>query len=361
MEPWTRIVNTTINDHLKDTEDNIFRNHKLLAMIKAGSRLMYNCSGRKFDWRVRYKRASVTGYADTDTMSFARINRWTVAELDYRGYNATDSYTKFEELANKAPAAIVPFIAEIAENLMDDLEEEFHLQFYVDGNATGNSKKMHGIESFMGVNGGMANGYVAVADDSYAGLNTDLADKGGSWSQTGANSNWPMGSGDSHYDYWTPLIVDYTDTAWTPTTKTWVNTCVEALRFGISKSKMRRNAKGGTDVILMDDELFRQFKDVYEPTQRIQVVQGKKNGLISLGFGDVIVFDGVELTSEYGVPANVAYGWSMQNLQLRSMQGKLFAADNDYNLADKSKRFSVDFFGNLRFNPRAFTKYAAVT
>jgi hypothetical protein len=40
-------------------------------------------------------------------------------------------------------------------------------------------------------------------------------------------------------------------------------------------------------------------------------------------------------------------------MELRSMQGQLFVPEGpDYDVASKSWRFSIDFFGNLVFNPR---------
>lgn len=363
MEAWTRVIATTINKHIRDVEKNMFRRWKWLAAIQSGGRMSFNNRGKKFDWPVEYRRAAVTGYADTDTMSFSRVNRWTTAELDYRGYNVTDSLTKFEELANQSVEAIVKWVSGMVSRLTSDMEEAFNGELFKDGNAAANLKGIHGIESFMGTSGTQAAGYVATPSDTYAGLSTVLGNKGGSWSENGSSQvEWPSGYGDSHYDYWTPIIVDYTDTAWAATTKTWANTCIEALRYGIMKSGLRKNAKGKTDFVLLENELYRLFKEAYEPTQRINVMPGKQGGLISLGFADVTNFEGTEVTDQYGVTANVGYGISLENEELLSMQGTLFDAQGpDLDISSKSKRFSVDFFGNMKFNPRAHTKYINAT
>jgi hypothetical protein len=99
-------------------------------------------------------------------------------------------------------------------NLMADIEEAFGDELYVDGNASGNEGRIHGFESWLGNSGAATNGYVATPSDTYAGLSTTLGNYGGTWSTPPRNTNWPDGKGDPEYDFWSPLLVDYTDTAW---------------------------------------------------------------------------------------------------------------------------------------------------
>jgi hypothetical protein len=47
------------------------------------------------------------GYADMERLTFARKNRWLTAQLDMRGYAATDWINKRERLQNKPAEAIV--------------------------------------------------------------------------------------------------------------------------------------------------------------------------------------------------------------------------------------------------------------
>ncbi len=360
MEHWSRIVNTTIREYSREEEVNILRNRKVLAMFRERGRISFNHAGEKMDWKVRYKRAPMTGYADSDVLSFSRRDRWKTAYLDWRGYASTDSMTKVERLVNKNTEAIVNVYSGVAKHLMEDMEENFGDECYIDGNATGNSKRVHGIESFMGDTGtGAAAGFIVPPSDTYANLSTILGNEGGSWSVNGsAQVEWPTGTGDAQYDYWSPLIVDYTDTAWSPTTKTWQNTCKEALRYGIVKGRRNRNRKGGLDVITLNDELYRQFLNKCEDQERLNVQRGDKQGLYALGFTDVINFEGVDITSEYGMPSSLGYGWSFENSELCSLQPQLFVPEGpDFDIATQSWRFSLDFFGNFKFNPRAFTKW----
>jgi len=348
-------VNTTISNYIKGEEVNILRNRKLTAMLKSRGRITMNWSGNDMNWKVRYRRAPMTGYADTDTLTFQRRDRWKTANLGWRGYSATDAMTKGERLKNRGVQAIINVYSQIAQSLMEDMEESFSDEFYINGNATGNSKRMHGIESFM-AGTAQAGNYVALPNATFANLNTNLGSYGGNWTGT-----WPTGTGDASYDFWSPLLVDYTNTAWTATTKTWPNTCVEALRFAIIKSLKNKTLKGKLDVFFLNDELYRQFLSLLDSKQRILIQSNESNStLIKLGFTDVQNFDGVDITYEYGTPANVGYGINVDQMEVRSMQPQLFVPDGpDYDIASKSWRFSIDFFGNTVWNPRYQVKLNA--
>lgn len=375
MADWSRVVNTTIHKYIREVEVNILRNRKLLALMKSRGRITFNNSGDLADWKVRFKRAPMQGYADSDTLTFARRDRWRTAQIDWRGYAATDSMTKLERLKNKNTEAIVKVYSEIASNLMDDMDDQFGDEMYIDGNATGNGKRIHGTESWFSTSGASTKQPIGLPNDTYAGLLTTLGNYGGNWSTTGSTTtatDWPTGTGDSHYDFWSPLIVDYTSavatstsagtTGWAATTKTWPNTCREALRYGIIKGRKNKSKKGMLDLILLNDELFRLFEEKIEGNERIVVQRGDKQGMYALGFTDTINYEGVDVGYEYGVPTNVGYGWSMDNLELASLQGQMFVPEGpDMDIASQSYRFSIDFFGNMRVNPRYFVKFVNVS
>lgn len=353
MSDWSRIVNTTIANYIKGEEVNILRNRKLTAMLKSKGRITFNWGGEHMDWKVRYRRAPMQGYADTDTLSFPRRDRWKTASLTWRGYAITDSMTKGEKLKNKSVQAIINIYDQIAKSILEDMEESFGDELYINGSAAGNAKRIHGLESFLGATQQSGN-YVGLPSSTFAGLNCTLGNYGGNWTGT-----WPTGVGDAHYDFWSPLVVDYTNTAWTAATKTWANTCIEAMRFGILKSLKNKTKKGMLDVIFLNDELYRLFLAQLDSKQRILIQSNADNStLIKLGFTDVQNFDGVDVTYEYGTPVNVGYGLNVDQMELRSMQGQMFVPEGpDYDISGKSWRFSVDFFGNCVWNPRYFLKF----
>jgi hypothetical protein len=363
MAEWSRVVNTTISDFVKGEETNILRNRKMLALMQQKGQISYNHGGVSITKRVRYKRAPMIGYADGDTLTFSRRDRWKTSELEWRGYSVTDAMTKKERLMNKSKEQIIDIYSDVARALMDDIDDQFGEEFYIDGNATGNTKRIHGAESYFGQSGAAAAGYIGTPSDTYANLRTDLGYYGGSWATNGSSQvTWPTGTGDAHYDFWSPTIVDYTDTLWTAGTKTWPNTCTEALRYGLIKSKKNKTKKGMLDYITLEDELYRQYIATLDSKQTIYVNQNQPTGLVSLGFKDVTNFDGVEMTYEYGMPSGVGYGFNLDQAMLMSLQGKLFVVEGpDYDIQTKSWRTSVDFFGNMWWNPRYQVKWMPIT
>lgn len=362
------VLATTIKRFVKGAEDDVMRNQKILAMLKSKSNVNYNMDGNSLEWRVKYRRQAMQGMADGDTLTFSQQNKWKVADLDWRGYAATDSETKKQKLMNKGASAMIERYSNMTKELLDDIESNFALEFYVNGNAAGNEKKIHGIESFMGTTGSAVSGSVAMAPTgTYAGLNTDLGNSGGVWT-AGSGHGWPVGTGSAEYDFYSPLILDYTSTlatasgGWTSATATWAARAPEVVRYGIIHSGKNTSLKGQLDMILMDRELYRLFLENQTTKERIVVSSGaKKGGLVSLGFGDTFNYDGVDITQEYGIPGGTAYGWNMNQIDLNSLQGTLFDVTGPIiDIAGMTDRFAIDFYGNLRFaSPRYFLKIAA--
>lgn len=353
MPEWSRVVNTTIAEYVRQEEVNILRNRKLLALLKERGRISFNHAGTLVDRKVRYKRAPMVGYADGDTLTFSRRDRWKTTQLDWRGYSVTDAMTKKERLMNKGTEAIINIYSDVAKALMDDIDDQFGDEVYIDGNATGNSKRIHGVESFFGAGAAVTNGYVLGPSDSYAGLNTDLGYYGGSWSTVSSNVDWPSGTGDAHYDFFSPLIVSYTNASFTASSDTWANNAVEALRFGIIKSKKNKTKKGQIDLVILNDELYRLFLGAYDSRQNLFVNRNEKGGMYALGFTDVTNFDGVDVTYEYGIPSGVGYGFNVDYIELMSLQPQLFVTTGpDFYLPTQSYQTMVDFYGNMWFNPR---------
>lgn len=355
MAEWSRSVNTTLQKYVKGSTDNIMRNRKFLGMLQMKAMVKYKVSGLLLNWKVRYKRAPVSGYADGDTISFPRTDRWKEAKLEWRGYNVPDMMTKREMLMNQGPEQIINVYSELGKSLVDDLEENFGDEVYIDGNASGNSKRIHGAESFYGVSGLSTITPVGLPSDTYAGLRTDLGYYSGNWSKGAGNlSEWPAGKGDPNYDFWAPLVIDYNSAKFVgdSSAHTWKSQCKTALRYLVVKSRKNKTRKGMMDLVMLNDDLWRVFADAWDGSQRI-LRDTSTVGITKLGFTDVINFEGVDVTSEYGLPVGIGYGFNFDQIELNSQQSELFVVDGpDWDIATKSWRTTVDFLGNMKWNPR---------
>jgi hypothetical protein len=355
---WARLVSTTTSNFMKGAEPLYMRKRKLPALMQSKGRIKLNSYGTKLEWKLEYKEAPLQGYADGDTLTFARRDKYLPAELGWRSYVMTDMMSQMERLQNKGPAAIVNVYSEIIPGLTKNFMNALGSQLYVDGNATGNSRKIHGIESFLGEHAtlfNLGNGF-AKPSDFYANLHTDPQYYGGQWTGT-----WPQGQGEAHYDCTSPILVNYTDAtagAYEATTKTWRNTCVQALRKGITKSQKSASQDGKLDLIFLQDELFEEFKNSQQGNQQMQFQWGDKVGLYSLGFTDVLNFDGVDVTTEFDLPASTGYGFNTEQMEMNCLNGRLIEPDGPtWDPVTRSWLFSLSFFGNCKFTPKFFVKW----
>lgn len=351
-------ANVTINRYIREETKAIMRKRVLLAMLQSKGRVTLNMSGKLVDWKVKYKRSPMSPFTDGDSIVFTRQDKHKTAQLPMRSYIVSQSMNKSDKLMNAGKEAIIKKYSSMVKECLDDIRDQFSEQLIqVDGNAAGNTDRIHGLESVFSATNN-ASALVGTNNDTYAGLSTTRQNYGGSWTGT-----WPDGYGDSQFDFWSPLVVNYNSTlaaasgGWSPTTKTWSNTCVEALRFAIINTQ--RNSDD-LDLFLLEKNLYRQFLDKADDSERLVVNRNQDVGMTKLGFRGVNV-DGVDIYWEVGVPTGVGYGLCLDEIELMSWQNQLFASNSDFNLETVSDRVAIDFYGNLKMtSPRTLCKLAAL-
>jgi len=375
-----RAINTTIAKYFKTVEEAVLRKRVVLAMLMSKGNIHMGASGLKMNWKIRFRRTSSQPLLGGQTLTFVPRDQWRTAELGWRGFASTNSIEEFELEMNKGKEAIVNVWSNAAKLLASDIEQNFADQLYTDGEASGRESDLHGFESIFGTNGVSTKRPIGINDDSYAGVATDLASEGGSWSTTGTNTSytdWPDGRGDYHYDFFTPLVVNYSSTistsagagniGWSASTKTWLNTCIEALRFGILGCSKNDGPDAKMDLIILEQAMMRDLKNKLQAEEQITVTKNTGPGSpYALGFTDTINVDGVDCMWEYGVPANVGYGLPLGLIELHSLKPKLFNPGGpDFRPEDQSWRIWTKFMGNLKFGNekggvRNFLKFAAL-
>ena len=354
-----RVAVSTLNLHLRQKIEPIYRKRILLAGLRSHGRIKFNASGKAFDWRMRFRRRTLTpGDGDMQTIVFAALNTDRDASLPWRNYYLTEYTTKYERLVSEGPpeTRFYRIVQRVADQLAGDAEESFADQLYVDGNAAGSTKRLHGFESWSSVSAALSNGYVGAPNDYYAGTYTNLGYYGGSWSPPASN-NWPLGTGPVEYNFASPLVLDYTNTKWAGTTNTWVANWRKCLRFADTYLQTLQNVR--PDIFLLSPELYRTAKDTLNDKETLDINQ--TSDLVKLGF-KVVNWEGIDLAFEYGVPNNTGYGIVWDKLALHSLQGQLFEKDDDMDITTQTKRICIDFYGNLMIeSPAFFVKFAAIS
>lgn len=364
---WARSIGTTLTLHLKEEEQTTFRKFKVFAALQANGNVAMNQGGRGFDWQVRYRNVPVSSYTGESPRVFARHALWQRANLPYRGYTVTDQISKREMLENRGQAQLIDVAGKMANRLRESIEEHLSKEVFVDGNAAGNENRWHGLESMFSVNGtvNVSTGAQRAANaadpfgfpnDEYAGLKCGLGQYAGS--QTGSGS-WPAAAADPEYDFWAPLVCNYTSTFFGGATATWKDQCIEAIRTATNHAKRNDTKENQIDMILLDRALYIQFLNRLDSRER--AIVSKTNGLKSYGF-DTVEIDGIEVASDYGCPSGVGYALSIGNMEMKVMTGQLLEAEGPYyNEELSSYRYAVSVLANIKMkSPRNFVKFAAL-
>lgn len=361
---WARSIATTIVNHLREEEIASLRKYKFFAALEGAGQIRTNMSGRGFDWEIQYRNHTPSGNNGETPRNFARENLWKRAELEYRGAQVTDAIYKKEMLENRSAQALVNVASKMATRLQTSMEQYLAKEWTLDGYASGNELRMHGIESFMaatqtinsattGASGRTENAAdpFYYPNDSYAGLSTVLGAYGGSASAT---TFWPNGSADAEFDFFSPVIVNADSSYFGAST--WKDNCTKAVREAIHQTRRNDTKQDQVDMLLLDRRLFIDFLNSLDAKER--VIVSRQNGLRSYGFTDVFEFDGVEVGSEISVPAGVGYGLAVGNIELLCMESQLMVSEGPfYDELTQQYRYCVSTLGNLKFkSPRNFFK-----
>ena len=364
---WARSIGTTLTLHLKEEEQTTFRRYKVFAALQANGNVAMNQGGRGFDWQVRYRNVPVSTYTGESPRVFARHALWQRANLPYRGYSVQDQITKREMLENRGQAQLIDVAGKMSNRLRESMEQHLSREVFIDGEASGNENRWHGLESMFGINGtvNVSTGAQRTANaadpfgfpaDTYAGLNTGLGQYAGSQLATGS---WPQVPVDAEYDFWSPLVCNYTSTFFGGQNPTWQLQCIEAIRTAVNHAKRNDTKENQIDMILLDRSLYIQFLNRLDARERAIVT--KTNGLKSYGF-DAVEIDGIEVASDYGCPPGVGYALSIGNMEMKVMTGQLLEAEGPfYNEELSAYRYSVSCLANIKMkSPRNFVKFAAL-
>lgn len=363
---WARSFATTMGDHMRDTEEAMMRAYPFMRSMMEQSRILYNQAGRGLDWRVQYKLHPMEGNTGETARTFDRKNLWVTAQLDWRGYQATDAISERElQEAKDNKNALIKVIDGFNDRLETSIKQGLAQQAYVDGNATGNEKFWHGLESFFGatqtVNSSTgaarsanAADFVGYPNDTYAQLSTVLANKGGSQY---SGSVWPNGNADPEYDFWSPLLVNYTCSGFGGGTDTWAAQGDEAMRFGIVHSQ-RNDLGNPVNEVWLARNLYYDFLNLIDGKE--QIITNGDTGKKGLGFGNKVMFDGVSVTWDTAIANNVGYGLNFANITLCCMYDSIVTVSKDDVFYDPYTQYinaAAKTLSNLKFkSPRNFFK-----
>lgn len=351
MTTSLRVLHATREHWTKELSNQTFETHALLKMIKEGGNLKFIPGGTKTTWSVKFKELDLNGVSDMEALAFARTTVTKKPELEWKGYKMTEAISEQEFAENgKGDTQIIDLFKSKTKEMEQDANSKLCREFYIDGNATGNEKRMSGIETFMSnvVSGSgqlVADQFATTLDDTYAGLATAKGTYGP--------------SGERAYDFWSPTVVNATTTGETFATK-----AVEQLRRLISETRRTGHKDHRLNMIVANRANYRAIQDLMDAGDRRLL---GPNSVAKFGFDDVLNFDGVDLVLDPDVPTTDGLGQTIRcygfntkqmELQILTLNGKkmLWNASGDTFREDNMAfRFWIGFYGQIKHeSPRHF-------
>ncbi len=360
------VITTTISKYAKGAEDATIRQRKLTSYIKKRGNIKYGQSGTSLTWQVEYSQPQMRQMGDAGEITFAEHNAFKQATLDWRGYVITDQMTEKQKEINKGPEALINLFGTKTQRMIKKFNDGLNAEFYVDGNATGNENRLHGFGSCTGAANTAAGNLIATPNDTYAGLVTNLANYGGTWSanRTTAESprypnatlakDWPWGSGTSEYDFWAPKLVNASSTAWGTGGSTYFkDNCEQIIRR--TNLWLLSTGNGGSPAFFFGPDWYGDIMTYYSAKQRIMVPHKETE---DLGFaGESINIDGTGIVFDFDCPAQCGYGLKLDDIELHSLYSGLFNVRGpEFDIQTNSYLTRLGFFGNLKFNPKNVAK-----
>jgi hypothetical protein len=356
-----RVIATTISEYTKKVIENTMAKYIFLAMLRKKGRIRKVRGGTDIKKVVKHKRAALSSITDLPSISFTPINRHQPIELPARGYKMVDAVTLWQKYMNAGPAAIINATTNLMTELLDDFEFKLGGKFYVDGYAQSPGVDWHGVESLGGVSvSAHADTRILAPSDTYAGYSTAFGTKG-----TWPTGTFPDGDGSTGYHFFSPLMPSYKDSGYGGTTDDFKGTCLRVFRQAGIWQELRGHK---IDTWLGTGNAFGVVANVVEAKEQIRTERSKSNSLlINLGFGNIINFEGTDITYERGVPGTDGtrtvpfYGFTWDQIELFHWGPQLFMSMSDFSIESLADRHLVWTMSNLYFNPQSVVKVAHTT
>jgi len=360
------VIKATAAKYFAGASDLTIRKRLMLSLLAKYGRIIYDENGVTNTWLIQHDEPPVTAHGAGGEISFDEHDLFTSLTTDWRGYIVTDKMHEKDRLMNKGEVAIVDRYRRIIPQLRQSLDNKFHGEFYIDGDAANNDNRIHGMETFLASGTTVAADLVAKPDDKYGGQDTDVGALGGTWSTDLATASrpnasiatdWPHGAGSSAYDALSPTLLNTSSTSWGTGSTSWEDNCARVLRQGVHWLTKNGGSDGKPTSCFLASNFFVDFQNYQEAKMRITVQHSEAE---DLGFSDVLKFDGLMIKSEFDVPAGNGYIINAQQMELASLAPVMFFTKGpEFDMRTMNYLFYAGFFGNVRYQPKFFGKLKA--
>jgi hypothetical protein len=354
-----------------DASDETGRKLAIVGLMERYGRLMHNVDVSYANkWRIRFALPQGRPYPREGGFNFANDPQWKEAVIGVRGFVVDQSVTYMDYVENgagKNDGQTIGLLSDRSEALVAAARHHFNHDFKIDGNAAANADLFHGIESCLAAGTVAAADRVALPDDTYAGLDTDLAAYGGSgqWSadmsvkpNATAATDWPFGSGPVSYDFNSPLLVNTTSTTWASGTS-FVDNAEEVLRFMFdaqnNRCQLDKEMTPAPLFGLLGADMLREAKEYFSSKQ---VILQEWKEARDFGLAATLEFEGNMLTSDFHIGSTSGYCINPAAIEFFTHMPKLWDVEGPtWKFEIQKFLFLLRSLGNYRLRPRHLGKW----
>jgi len=314
-------------------------------------------------WPIKIRDHDLQGHVDGQAKTFTRLRRTRNANLEWRGYEATEAITLLEKLQSGGDEAIVKIFGRLEKDMRVGLIRQLGKEWYKNGDLAANAaaNTWHGIESLM-----QGPGAQTASDELATSLTKTYA--GQSTSYTAFKSTAVKGT-DEEYGVWSPVIVN---TAQNPGSgvRAFGDYADEYIRVLVNEACYGHSAEDMLDIIILTKSAYRDLLNIADDKERLVFDRGESLDLVKMGFKKTVELDGTAITWDFGLPgtdddSNVVqgYGFNCDKLELKlgGSEKQIWKNNSTFNSDHQANRFYFYSLGNLVFeSPKFFGKLAAI-
>lgn len=319
IQPTTQVhlnnAKTAAPKYMNDFMDQTMRKHSLLNMMKEYGMIEYNAGDAATIYQIKVREHAVRTKVDTTRLTFENSDLFEQCEVDVRAYEASDILTEEQYKKNQGEGRLINLMDAKMKGMVSTLWRRMNEYLYHDGDLAAYLDGFRGLESCLADDGATVVGdRVAAPSDTYAGLSTALGNFGGTWStdlasadqyNTTLANDWPNGKGSNgSYDANSPLLINWSSTAWGTSSNLWDDNLEIVLREAQAIQKIRCGDINAPIFFIMPSMMYTKAENFYSQRHRHYAPFGGEQGYSEQN----LMVDGVVLRVDYGVPANTVYG-----------------------------------------------------
>ena len=366
IDTWAIELNQAIPHLNKQVNDTTVRKRLWLAMMKKRGKIRAGVAGSISEMNpIDWKTAPVEDLDETTNPVYVPRDYLKWSSYDWKGKHVTDamSYMEFLKLKD-SPNTIVDRRLRIMKKQYAALEQWIGKQLYTDSTATGHTRDFDGIETACAALTGevLTGDIVAVPNGTYQGISCALA-QSGSWSADLTtspnhyiNTDWPDGQGDPDYCYRAPILANWSSNAWGTEKTTWESNCQRVISRCATwiRNTMSSESTGKSLFCMLSNDLMAGFKNSLRASNLILTPHKEAE---TLGFGDVLNFEGAGIQSEPECPVNTGYIVDLDDVELNFITPEMIHAFSVFNQeSDLMWKWLAVTAGNLTLDPRRVCK-----